>query len=390
MNSSRRSRLPPLNIALVTYSSGWGGAELHTLHLATTLTKRGHTVTIVELNQPVYSTRLDLAAYGLSHSTKLDRSDVTVLIKGGLGDGSLLFDLNARRRSRVYVTIEHSMPPLPRRLPEPRQPGDPKRYPLTRQRWWMLRQLEMKLARSRAWVGSMNICVSDAIRINLETAYGFPAQKLRVVRNGVDAGRFVPSTARRDAARSVWRIAESSIVIGTVGRLEAIKGVDDALDYVARVISEQPELDIRFVIVGDGNERVRLTEQTVRLGIESKVVFAGTTEQPEMVYPGFDIFALPSRSEGLPFSLLEAMSTELVPVCTAVGGIPEVITGQRLGWTVEPGNRDAFHAALAEAIRMSPADRMAMGARCRARVINSFDANKAMEKLVEIIEASAS
>jgi glycosyltransferase involved in cell wall biosynthesis len=97
-----------------------------------------------------------------------------------------------------------------------------------------------------------------------------------------------------------------------------------------------------------------------RLGLGRNVVLAGYRPGAWTVMPAFDVYCLPSRFEGMPVSLLEAMALGLPAVATAVGGVPEVVTGGREALVVPPDDPDALASALIELLR-DPDRRAAMG-----------------------------
>jgi colanic acid/amylovoran biosynthesis glycosyltransferase len=107
------------------------------------------------------------------------------------------------------------------------------------------------------------------------------------------------------------------------------------------------------------------------------------------MYPGFDVFLMPSLLEGLPHALLEAMASGVPPIASRVGGIPEVITNANTGWLIPEGDRDGFLSAMAGAVAC-PAERLAqMGRRARARVLSNFDSDVLLGRLADLIEFRA-
>src|SRR5688572_28979224 len=144
---------------------------------------------------------------------------------------------------------------------------------------------------------------------------------LHVIPNGIDMARFAPQAEARRRIRASLGIPEKAWVVGTVGRLAPEK------DQALLVEAMAPLLDARrhLVIVGDGPERESLQKRvnaTMRPGF---VHMLGACSNVDEMLSAFDVFALTSKSEGLPLALLEAMATELPVVSSAVGGIPDII-----------------------------------------------------------------
>jgi glycosyltransferase involved in cell wall biosynthesis len=105
------------------------------------------------------------------------------------------------------------------------------------------------------------------------------------------------------------------------------------------------------------------------LGVQRRIHFVGQFAQPEVVYSGFDVFVSPSRFEGTPFTLLEAMASGLVCVATDVGAAPDALGREEAGIVVAANSAEALSAGLLRAVRLSAEERMRLGNRARQVVI---------------------
>jgi glycosyltransferase involved in cell wall biosynthesis len=158
-------------------------------------------------------------------------------------------------------------------------------------------------------------------------------------------------------------------LIGVIGRLSPEKGVDVLIEAVSLL----PARSVSIVLAGNGPARAALEQQAVALGVRSDIHFLGTVEDVGSLYSQLDLVVLPSRSEGLPNVLLEALSADVPVVATAVGAVPEVLADEAAGRIVAPG--DPF--SLAEAIRQSLEDgRSASAKRARAAAAERFSLEK--------------
>jgi glycosyltransferase involved in cell wall biosynthesis len=150
-----------------------------------------------------------------------------------------------------------------------------------------------------------------------------------------------------------------------VGRLSHEKGVDVLLAAWPDVVRAHPEATL--TLVGDGPERARLEAQCAELAVHERVVFAGHQESPWPWYAQSAVVVLPSRSEGIPNVLLEAIARDLRVVATDAGGIPGVLGSPPAGLMVPRGDtvglRDALITALAHA---APSEERSARARVRA------------------------
>jgi glycosyltransferase involved in cell wall biosynthesis len=387
-----------MKICFLSGTAAWGGAEVHTVGLASTLAGRGHDVSIVALGHDVFDRVVGRPDVGFRvRNVPLSRSveqlsygeclgllnglggDVCVLARWGMDVGSLRLDLAARRRFRRYIAIEHSSGEMPPRVSRRYCHGLIPGVGL----WWYQRLLLWYL---RSVVSHLVVCVSDTTRRRLIHDYRVPGRKVLTIHNGIDTQRFQPSAAHRSAARRAWGVPDDALVFGAVGRLSREKGYEVAIELFARLAGKHPDRPLRLVLVGDGPERALLEQiaRSARLG--ERLVFAGFTDRPWEAYCGLDVFLLPSRDEALPLALLEAMACGCCPIAMGVGGVGEVISDDRLGWLVPPGNAWRFLAAMEAALDMDARSRAVMGQTVRRHVVASFDAQRQYAALADVIE----
>jgi glycosyltransferase involved in cell wall biosynthesis len=183
-------------------------------------------------------------------------------------------------------------------------------------------------------------CVSPDIAAAVRRWGTVPAGRVAVVPNGIDVERYGEGRGRRTGGRRT----DDEIVIGTVGRLNEVKRQNLLIEAFARLAGEFPQL--RLLLVGDGPERQRLEEQTKRLGVAERVNFAGFQAQPEAFLRQMDVFALTSRHEAMPLSLLEAWASGLPVVASAVGGIPAIVEHGQTGLLFNSGDCEALIQSL--------------------------------------------
>jgi glycosyltransferase involved in cell wall biosynthesis len=140
------------------------------------------------------------------------------------------------------------------------------------------------------------------------------------------------------------------LTIGYVGRLEFVKGCDVLLIAFGRLLRDYPSA--KLMIVGDGSLRQELIRLSKALGVENSVVFTGFIPFAEIpsFLGRFSVFVLPSRSEGLPNALLQAMAAGLPVVATRAGGVPEIVEDRTDGLLVEPNRPVDLANAISEFI----------------------------------------
>ncbi len=165
----------------------------------------------------------------------------------------------------------------------------------------------------------------------------------RVIPPCVDSDRLAPRRGKRRLLPR-YGIPESARVIGVVASLKPPKDLLGFVRAAATVMNERP--DVHVVIAGDGEQRPAIEQAIDNAGLTERVTLAGWVDPIEELYPEFDVFVLPTFSEGLPLTLVEARACGVPVIASAVGGIPELIRDGVNGLLVPPGEPVALSAAL--------------------------------------------
>lgn len=186
------------------------------------------------------------------------------------------------------------------------------------------------------------VAVSRDLERWLVHTVGIPAAKVQTIHNGVDTERFTDEG--RGAGRAALGVADDTLVIGTVGRLDPVKDQIGLLDAFAALPSSDRAV---LVVVGDGPCRAALKARAARPDLASRVRFLGERGDVATLLPGFDVFALSSISEGISNTLLEAMACGLPVVATRTGGNPELVVPGVTGALVPVSDCRALARALA-------------------------------------------
>lgn len=190
---------------------------------------------------------------------------------------------------------------------------------------------------------------------------GVPAARISHITNGVDVERFRPADGR----------PASPFVIGSVGRLEAVKDYPSLAQAFARLARDRPGAGLRLAIVGDGSQRAAVEQVLGGAGLLEHCWLPGFQDDVPAALRRFSLFVLPSLAEGISNTILEAMATGLPVVATAVGGNPELVVDGVTGRLVPPGQPERLAAALAE-YADEPALAAAHGRAGRDRVVREF------------------
>lgn len=178
---------------------------------------------------------------------------------------------------------------------------------------------------------------------------GRAAARARVISNAV-----LPPPQSSAGARPDWAHAAEHPVIGYVGRLSPEKGVDLLLEALHRVRQQLPNQPWTALIAGEGPERGSLEAQSAALDLTPRVRFIGQISDPWLLYRAADAIALPSRSEGLPNVMLEAIAADLPVIATRVGAIPDVIGTSAAAILVPPNDVGSLADAIESFLTQPP------------------------------------
>ncbi len=216
------------------------------------------------------------------------------------------------------------------------------------------------------------VTVTSAFVPELER-FGVAASRIRVVPNSIRVGGQTRPIRNR-------RPGHMPLVLA-VGRLSREKALADLIEAVA--LLRQGSLPCRLVVVGHGPERPRLEQ--LATGRQVHVTFAGHVDDPGQYYADAEVFVLPSRSEGSPNVLLEAMAAGVPVVATAVGGIPEMATDGQHALLVPPAQPARLADAIARLIR-DPGLARELAASAAQRIRLDFTPEARTRRLAEIYE----
>jgi len=216
------------------------------------------------------------------------------------------------------------------------------------------------------------LALSSDLAHYLNHYIGIPKTRLWQIYNGVDTGRFHRGVKREPIVGCPFQSPEHWL-LGTIGRMHAVKDQMNLAKAVVRTLEIQPELrkTLRLVMIGDGPERHPIDKFIVEAGIADICWLPGERRDIPEILRGLDCFALPSLSEGISNTVLEAMATALPVIATAVGGNPELVTPGVTGQLVPAANPEALAAAIIE-YAQAPAVATQAGIAGRTAVESNF------------------
>jgi len=224
------------------------------------------------------------------------------------------------------------------------------------------------------------ITISEHTKSNLVTYENFPARRMKVIYNGIDLRQF-SQKIDPDSKKQSLGLTQDSRVIGIVARLDPVKNHAMLFRAFKRILNVIP--DTYLLIVGDGPEEKRLKLLVESLDITDKTLFLGARKDISALLHIFDVFVLPSFSEGMSASLIEAMGAGVPIVATNVGGNPEVVKDQETGYLVQSDN-DQEMADILIRLLQDEKKRQRVGQTGQQRVHDMFSLDKMITTYTEL------
>jgi glycosyltransferase involved in cell wall biosynthesis len=292
--------------------------------------------------------------------TRAIRASGCDVVHAHLGYSAILAPVAARLAGRACVATLHH---VPEDLP-----------PRERAKEWLSVRVPARL-------GSL-VLVSEASRREFGRRYP-PRGSWRVLHNGVDLTAFSPGTS---ALPDDVHVPDGALLATMIAALRAPKGHRTAIAAWSDVVAAAP--DARLLVVGDGPERARLQQQVAHQGLGEHVLLLGGRADVARLLRASTLAVLPSLTEALPTSLIEAAACGLPVVATDVGGVGEVVQHGRTGILVPPGDTGAFARAVVNVLG-DPDRRARMGAVARDVAEDRFDLHQWASRLRDLYEDAA-
>jgi glycosyltransferase involved in cell wall biosynthesis len=344
---SGRSRL--LKVLHVDPERKWGGGEAQVLGLLAYLAQRGHVVHLLAHPEGILWQRartLKIETLPLKVRNDFDWRPVPALRR-------------MIRKGRYDIVHLHTKRAHALSLWMPRAKEDPK-YVVTR-------RMDYPERRNLYTRYLYNHCVDGVVAISqpivdLLVDAGVERERIRLIYSGIDA-----SIYRGVSCSSVPR--SDRTIVGTIATLEKRKG--HPYLFEAACLLKEEGYKLRWRLAGDGSLRATLEAMVARLNLNDVVVFCGFVSDIPNFLSKTDLFVLPSLSEGLGVSVLEAMAAGKAVVASDVGGLSELVVDSATGFLVPPADAKALAAAIGKLLR-EPTLARAMGRRGAERVAEHF------------------
>lgn len=222
----------------------------------------------------------------------------------------------------------------------------------------------------------------------LHSQIGVRPEHLAQIYNGVDVAKFRRASAERAPLPVPGFAPSGTIVIGTVGRMAVVKDQLTLVRAFLQLLQRDPRArqSLRLVMVGDGPLRGEASRLLQEAGAAELAWLPGDRNDIPELLRALDIFVLPSLSEGISNTILEAMATGLPVVATRVGGNPELVQDGITGTLVPHSDPAAMADALSHLVR-EPQLPARWGAAGRARAVREFSIERMVARYIEVYDA---
>lgn len=357
-----------MKILLLTTHLNKGGIGVYTVNLARHLKSRGIGVTVASGGGNLESV---LASSGIRHV------NVNIKTKSEFGPKVwAALPRLVRLAGREHFDLVHAQTRVAQVLAHFTQKFTNVPYVSTCHGFFKHKRLARKIL--PAW-GEKVIAISKSVRQHLIEDFSLPPGKVTLIYNGIDLERYL-STGKDESLMERIGLSRGDIVLGNIGRISPVKGLKYLISAFKEIASKNDK--VKLLIVGEGPEEELLKKQVEKSGISDKVLMTSREEPVEKYFAVLDIFCLPSLSEGLGFSLMEAMASGKACVASDVGGISELIAQNEDGILVPAASSEALTKAF-QALMLDEPLRKRLGEKAREKAKKNFSIEEAIDRTIQ-------
>lgn len=232
--------------------------------------------------------------------------------------------------------------------------------------------------------GKKTIAISKEVKDHLTKDFNRSENQIQIVTSGVDVGRFSKISGQEIKQFREKYNLKDEVVIGIVARLSDVKGIDILISAMKAVIKTFPSA--KLFIVGEGKEEANLKQMVRDLSLNDCIQFLPIVNQTSEILSLFDIFAMPSRQEGLGLSIMEAQASGVPVVASNVGGIPTLIQHNVTGILVPKENPEMLAEALIELIKDKD-KRLRLGEAGRRFIAENYSSERMVQETIQFYQS---
>ncbi|MDD3905580.1 MAG: glycosyltransferase family 4 protein [Candidatus Omnitrophica bacterium] len=242
------------------------------------------------------------------------------------------------------------------------------------------------------WIERALSVFTDKIIVVSESVKGEISKKLKIADSGkcvviplgLELDKFLDGANVKGRFRKTWGVSSDTLLVGIVGRLVPIKNHSFFLKVAKKIRETAPGLNVRFVVIGDGELKKPLIEMAGKMGL-GDIIFTGWIKELPEVYADLDVVALTSLNEGTPVSLIEAMASAKAVISTDVGGVKDIVRPGETGILANNNDIDGFSASLLKLLKNGQ-EREAIGLRGREFVRVKYSKERLLKDIKSVYE----
>lgn len=370
-------------ILFVITKANFGGAQQYVLELAAAAKTRGNEVAVAVGSEGTLTGRLEALGVQVFITAGLQR-DIS-LLKEWRAFRSLLSVMREWRPEVVHINSSKAgvLGSLAARIARvPRIIFTAHGWPFFEDRSWLWRAMAWKLSWYTVLLSHRTICVSEYDRTHAR----FPLLKSKLVRiyNGVEK----PYLFAREEARSLLfsfqerEAHRDDLHLVAIGELHPNKNLETLLYALAALKRTDSSMRFFLTLMGSGELEAHLQRMVRDRGLESRVHFAGFVNDPYNYLAAFDVLVMPSKKEGLPFTLLYGLAAGIPMIASRVGGIPEILTNAPHGQLIDPKRP----ATLMNALRNAYYERKEFGSALAPHELGEFARSRMLEHTLALYD----
>jgi len=370
-------------ILYIITKSNWGGAQRYVFDLATDLPPDDFEVTVALGGEGLLKERLEKERVKIVAIPHLDR-DVRMS-----NDLRVFFDLIKIFR-KVQPDIIHlnsskigGLGALAGRVARvPKIVFTAHGWAFNEQRSFISKLIIKILSWVTIILSHETIAVSKSVKKQVFN-WPFISGKTTVVHNAIAAATLKSRDEAREILLSGYSHTSHEVWLGTIAELHKNKGLEYAIEAVAILIRNRPSINLRYIIIGEGEERNKLQKLIEKYGISHQVSLVGYYLEAASLLKAFDIYILPSITEAFSYTLLETGNVALPVITSNVGGTPEIVEDKVTGLLVRPRNVSDIVNSL-ESILDNPEMAQRLARKLQDKVTQQFNLPRMIEETIAI------
>ncbi|MGB5324266.1 MAG: glycosyltransferase family 4 protein [Pseudomonadales bacterium] len=253
---------------------------------------------------------------------------------------------------------------------------------------WLARWVYFTVEYLGGKLGDAFVVLNESDRQMAIKKLHIPEGKVHLIPNGVDADDFAKSVGgqRTEIRREIFKLSDDDVIcVGMVGRLWRQKNPACLLRAALKVL-KQTDKPVHFYFIGDGELRAELEQVIASHGLQSQIQVLGWRHDVAALLSGLDIFVLPSRWEGMPLAILEAMASSLPVIASDIAGNRDLVSHSVDGILFDTDNDEQLADGILSLVNTAGM-RDEMGANARNKVLDHYRIRNRVKRMTDLYQS---